>query len=89
MSAGQNGRLRRPGWTVLVIESDVQSQLELRSAIRATGLFGLILSAETALIAHDALIEATLDFARFRSDGARDIARIGLANYFAGAAILP
>ena len=55
MSAGQNGRLRRPGWTVLVIESDVQSQLEMRSAIRATGLFGLILSAETALTAHDAM----------------------------------
>lgn len=35
------------------------------------------------------LIEATLDLARFRSDEARDIARLGLANYFAGAALMP
>ena len=37
---------------------------------------------------HD-LIEATLDLARFQSDTAREIAKIGLANYFAGAALLP
>ncbi|HHY02247.1 MAG TPA: DUF2083 domain-containing protein, partial [Paracoccus sp.] len=35
------------------------------------------------------LLEATLDLARFRSEAARDIARLGLANYFAGAALLP
>lgn len=35
------------------------------------------------------LLEATLDLARFRSQTARDIARLGLANYFAGAALLP
>ncbi len=35
------------------------------------------------------LLDATLDLARFRSRTARDIARIGLANYFAGAALLP
>ncbi len=35
------------------------------------------------------LLEATLELARFRSAGARDIARVGLANYFAGAAIMP
>ncbi|WP_347267212.1 short-chain fatty acyl-CoA regulator family protein [Paracoccus sp. (in: a-proteobacteria)] len=35
------------------------------------------------------LIEATLELARFRSDAARDIARLGLANYFAGAAMMP
>ncbi len=44
---------------------------------------------QVALIAHEGLIEATLDLARFRSAEARAIARIGLANYFAGAAILP
>ncbi|MDO5704869.1 MAG: short-chain fatty acyl-CoA regulator family protein [Paracoccus sp. (in: a-proteobacteria)] len=37
---------------------------------------------------HD-LLEATLDLARFRSETARDIARLGLANYFAGAALMP
>lgn len=35
------------------------------------------------------LLEATLELARFRSETARDIARLGLANYFAGAAMMP
>lgn len=35
------------------------------------------------------LLEATLDLARFRSTTAREIARLGLANYFAGAALMP
>lgn len=35
------------------------------------------------------LLEATLDLARFRSSTAREIARLGLANYFAGAALMP
>lgn len=35
------------------------------------------------------LLEATLDFARFRNAVARDIARVGLANYFAGATLMP
>ncbi len=42
-----------------------------------------------ALVAQDKLIEATLDQARFHSDAARAIAKIGLANYFAGAAMMP
>lgn len=35
------------------------------------------------------LLDATLDLGRFRSPAARDIARLGLANYFAGAALMP
>ncbi|MTH36222.1 ImmA/IrrE family metallo-endopeptidase [Paracoccus limosus] len=35
------------------------------------------------------LLEATLELARFRSETAREIARLGLANYFAGAAMMP
>jgi predicted transcriptional regulator len=35
------------------------------------------------------LLEATLDLARFQSDEARAIAKLGLANYFAGAAMMP
>ncbi|MFO1139920.1 MAG: short-chain fatty acyl-CoA regulator family protein [Paracoccus sp. (in: a-proteobacteria)] len=35
------------------------------------------------------LLEATLELARFRSASARNIARLGLANYFAGAAMMP
>lgn len=44
---------------------------------------------QVALVAHDDLLEATLDLARFQTPEARDIAKIGLANYFAGAALLP
>ncbi len=44
---------------------------------------------QVALLAHDDLIEATLDMARFHSEEARAICKIGMANYFAGAAMLP
>jgi predicted transcriptional regulator/transcriptional regulator with XRE-family HTH domain len=44
---------------------------------------------QIALLTKADLLEATLDFARFQSDQARDIAKIGLANYFAGAALMP
>jgi predicted transcriptional regulator/DNA-binding XRE family transcriptional regulator len=44
---------------------------------------------QIALLQYNDLIEATLDLARFQSDTARSIAKIGLANYFAGAALLP
>jgi len=44
---------------------------------------------QLALLAHDDLLEATLDLARFRSPAARQICKTGLANYFAGAALLP
>ncbi len=44
---------------------------------------------QVALLTHEPLLEATLDLARFQSDAARGIAKIGLANYFAGAALLP
>lgn len=42
-----------------------------------------------ALLGQEQLIEATLDLARFQSDTAREIARIGMANYFAGAVLMP
>ncbi len=44
---------------------------------------------QIALLQYNDLIEATLDLARFQSDTARDIAKIGMANYFAGAAMMP
>lgn len=44
---------------------------------------------QIALLMQEPLLEATLDLARFQSDAARAIAKIGLANYFAGAAMLP
>lgn len=44
---------------------------------------------QIALMTQGKLLEATLDLARFRTGEARAIARIGLANYFAGAALMP
>ncbi|MGC8203793.1 helix-turn-helix domain-containing protein [Aliiroseovarius sp. PTFE2010] len=44
---------------------------------------------QLALVSQDKLFEATLDLARFQSEEARAIAKIGLANYFAGAAMMP
>jgi predicted transcriptional regulator/DNA-binding XRE family transcriptional regulator len=44
---------------------------------------------QLALLTQSDLIEATLDLARFQSEAARDIAKVGMANYFAGAALLP
>ncbi|WP_299150563.1 helix-turn-helix transcriptional regulator [uncultured Tateyamaria sp.] len=44
---------------------------------------------QVALLRQNALLDATLDLARFQTTEARDIAKIGLANYFAGAALMP
>jgi len=52
-----------------------------------TQTFQLLL--QIALLHQDKLLEATLDLARFQSGEARAIAKIGLANYFAGAALMP
>jgi transcriptional regulator with XRE-family HTH domain len=42
-----------------------------------------------ALLGQAQLLEATLDLPRFQTDTAREIARIGMANYFAGAVLMP
>ena len=44
---------------------------------------------QVALLTQDDLLEATLDLAQFGTPEARGIAKIGLANYFAGAALMP
>ncbi|TNJ48191.1 short-chain fatty acyl-CoA regulator family protein [Phaeobacter sp. B1627] len=44
---------------------------------------------QLALLKYGDLLEATLDFAKFQTEEARAIAKIGLANYFAGAALMP
>ncbi len=58
-----------------------------RHAAQATQTFQLLL--QVALLTQDGLIEATLDLGRFHSPEARAIAKVGLANYFAGAALMP
>ncbi len=65
-----------------------QSKLTLSNrAGRPTQIFQL--AHQIALLEFSPLLETTLDFAKFRSPQAREICKIGLANYFAGAAILP
>ncbi len=54
---------------------------------QATQTFQLLL--QLALLTRADLLDATLDLARFQSEAARSIAKIGLANYFAGAALMP
>ena len=56
-------------------------------AANETQTFQILL--QLALLTQDSLLEATLDLARFQTDEARAIAKIGLANYFAGAALMP
>jgi len=56
-------------------------------AAPATRAFQLL--HQLALLTQNDLIEATLDLARFQTAEARAIAKLGLANYFAGAALLP
>ncbi|NGM45357.1 DUF2083 domain-containing protein [Rhodobacter sp. SGA-6-6] len=63
-------------------------RLEISARVQgATRRFQLLY--QVALITQNDLLEATLDLARFSTPEARDIAKIGLANYFAGAALLP
>ncbi|MEN8895553.1 MAG: short-chain fatty acyl-CoA regulator family protein [Yoonia sp.] len=56
-------------------------------AAMATQRFQMLL--QLALISQRELLDATLDLARFQSEEARGIALVGLANYFAGAALMP
>ena len=44
---------------------------------------------QVGMLAHRDLFEASLDLANFRTETAREICLIGLANYFAGAALMP
>ncbi|MGP3695737.1 propionyl-CoA assimilation transcriptional regulator PccR [Rhodobacter sp. NSM] len=71
-----------------VIRSREGNALRLSSRAAApTQRFQLL--HQVALLTQNDLLEATLDLARFQTPEARDIAKIGLANYFAGAALLP
>uniref|UniRef100_UPI0035B18668 helix-turn-helix domain-containing protein n=1 Tax=Paenirhodobacter enshiensis TaxID=1105367 RepID=UPI0035B18668 len=56
-------------------------------APRATQAFQML--HQVALVTQNDLIEATLDLARFQSEISRSVAKVGLANYFAGAALMP
>lgn len=100
---GQRGNIRgtahsalsNAGVTVSFDDTDMLRSYDgearvLHISTRATHVsqtFQMLL--QVALIRQNALLEATLDLARFQTDEARAIAKIGLANYFAGAAMMP
>ena len=73
--------------TIRHYDPDTKTLRLSRTAAPATQRFQMLL--QVALIKHDPLLEATLDLARFQSPQARSIAKVGLANYFAGAALMP
>ncbi|SDO40116.1 hypothetical protein SAMN05216196_105187 [Lutimaribacter pacificus] len=87
--------LERAGISLRLADSDMLRHFDPASqtltlsnrAAPETQTFQILL--QFALLHQNKLLEATLDFARFRSDEARAIAKIGLANYFAGAALMP
>jgi XRE family transcriptional regulator, fatty acid utilization regulator len=87
--------LRRLGVTVIETEDgplrDFDAEAGVlrlsRRAAPATRSFQMLL--QLALLSQDRLLEATLDLARFQTIEARAIAKVGLANYFAGAALMP
>ena len=87
--------LANSGITVEFVDSDQLRRFDpvakilflSRRAPPESQTFQLLL--QVALIRQDALLEATLDLARFQTVEARSIAKIGLANYFAGAALMP
>lgn len=68
---------------------DAQQKILTLSQQSSTATQFFQIAHQTALLLHNDLIEATLDMARFQTDAARDICKVGLANYFAGAALLP
>ncbi len=73
--------------TVRHYDAQTKTLTIARNAHPATQTFQLLL--QLALITQEPLLNATLDLARFQSDEARGIAKVGLANYFAGAALMP
>lgn len=68
---------------------DPASRTLTLSAQAATSTKLFQIAHQTAMLDHDDLLEATLDFANFSTPEARAICKIGLANYFAGASTLP
>ena len=87
--------LAAQGVTVLTNQTDAIRHYDASSktltlaqdASPATRTFQLLL--QLALLTRADLLEATLDLANFQSEDARNIAKVGLANYFAGAALMP
>ncbi|EPX85156.1 helix-turn-helix domain-containing protein [Salipiger mucosus] len=88
-------RLRQAGVSVEIVHTtalrvfDEARQVVTLSALVPPETQTFQLLVQVALLRQDQLLEATLDLARFHTDAARGIAKMGLANYFAGAAMMP
>ncbi|MGY9046755.1 Cro/Cl family transcriptional regulator [Puniceibacterium antarcticum] len=88
-------RLARKGITVRFDHTSPLRQFDPKTGVLTlstlappeTQTFQLLL--QVALLRQDLPLEATLDLAKFQTEAARSIAKIGLANYFAGAAMMP
>ena len=72
---------------VRYFDKDTKTLSLSKFATAETRVFQLLL--QTALLTQEPLLDATLDLARFQSEESRDIAKVGLANYYAGAALMP
>ena len=83
------------GVTVRMVDSaevrqfDTETKTLLISRLASPATQGFQMLLQVALLTQDKLLEATLDLARFQTPEARGIAKVGLANYFAGAALMP
>ncbi|WP_341862286.1 short-chain fatty acyl-CoA regulator family protein [Gymnodinialimonas sp. 57CJ19] len=77
-TAGNGVRAYDPGTKILTLSPQAAPETQRFQLLH-----------QYALLGQEQLIEATLDLARFQSDTAREIARIGMANYFAGAVLMP
>ena len=95
MAVRAEARLAEIGVTVTRADTDALRRYDPKARALAlssrsapeTQTFQMLL--QLALLTQDELLEATLDLARFQAGEARAIAKIGLANYFAGAAMMP
>ncbi|WP_111731960.1 helix-turn-helix domain-containing protein [Roseovarius amoyensis] len=93
--AQAEARLAAMGITVTVSDQpklrrfDSETRTLWLSSRAAPETRGFQILHQLALLTQDKLLEATLDLARFQSEEARAIAKIGLANYFAGAVLMP
>jgi len=76
-----------PNGPVRQFDAETRTLTLSARADRETRRFQLL--HQLALLTQSDLLNATLDLARFQSPEARAIAQVGLANYFAGAALMP
>ncbi len=86
----------RHGVRVVSVDDDaIQHRLDVRQRVLylaarlAPGQQAFRMATQLALLEHRDLIARLADAAGFATDTAKQLARIGLANYFAGALILP